>query len=184
MMILVIGGSGSGKSAYAEALAMTLSQGENVKKYYLATMEVFDKEGQEKVDRHRRMRKGKGFLTIEQPVSIEKALEKIETREAIGLLECLSNLTANEMFSGKGDRPKEGKTSEEQIAEKVVKGIGRLQKKLAHLIVVSSNVFEDGNCYDKATMEYIQAMGRIHEKLGAMADQVTEVVVGIPVRIK
>lgn len=183
-MILVIGGSGSGKSAYAEALAMTLSQGGNRRNYYLATMEVLEKEGQEKVDRHRHMRDGKGFLTIEQPVSIEKALEKIETGETIGLLECISNLAANEMFSGKAGRLEEGKLSKEQVVEKIVKGIGKLQKELTHLIVVSSNVFEDGNSYDKATMDYIQAMGKIHEKLGAMADQVTEVVVGIPVRIK
>ena len=41
MMILVIGGSGSGKSSYAEEVVCSVSE-EDMKKYYLATMQVFD----------------------------------------------------------------------------------------------------------------------------------------------
>ena len=44
MMILVVGGSGSGKSSYAEKTAVSLAQS-GMKKYYLATMQVFDDEG-------------------------------------------------------------------------------------------------------------------------------------------
>ena len=97
MMTLVIGGSGSGKSAYAEKISVELGGQSN--KYYLATMKVYDKEIQQKVERHRRMRSKKGFLTIEQPIRIQKALEKMEAGSRIALLECISNLTANEMFA-------------------------------------------------------------------------------------
>ena len=54
MMTLVIGGSGSGKSAYAEKISVELVGQSN--KYYLATMKVYDKEIQQKVERHRRLR--------------------------------------------------------------------------------------------------------------------------------
>ena len=97
MMTLVIGGSGSGKSTYAEKISVELGGQSN--KYYLATMKVYDKEIQQKVERHRRLRSGKGFLTIEQPIRIQKALEKMEAGSRIALLECISNLTANEMFA-------------------------------------------------------------------------------------
>lgn len=185
-MVLVIGGSGSGKSAYAEEVAVslyrqTISSKEKPsagKKYYLATMQVYDEEGQRRVNRHKALRSGKGFLTIEQPVSIEKALDKMEVGNHVALLECISNLTANEMFS------QEKTLSELQIIERIIRGVVILKEKTAHFVVVSNNVFEDGAVYDKATMEYIHAMGVINQRLAVLAEQVVEVTVGIPINLK
>ena len=175
-MTLIIGGSGSGKSAYAEDYMVSIS--EDRKKYYIATMQIYDEEGKRKVERHRMLRGGKGFSTIEQPVDIGKAAEKMEAEDRTALLECVSNLTANEMFSG------EVPGTEEVITEKIVGEIAVLNRELTHLVIVSNNVFEDGNVYDKTTMAYIRAMGRINQKLAEMADEVVEVVVGIPIVIK
>ena len=169
-------GSGSGKSAYAENYMNSIS--EDRKKYYIATMQIYDEEGKRKVERHRMLRGGKGFSTIEQPIDIGKAAEKMEDGERTALLECISNLTANEMFLG------EIPGTEEVITEKIVGGIAVLNRELTHLVIVSNNVFEDGNVYDKTTMAYIRAMGRINQKLAEMADEVVEVVVGIPIVIK
>ena len=72
MIHLVIGGSGSGKSEYAENL-LEDSPG----KYYIATMQVYDAEGRKKVARHQRLRAGKGFQTIEQTRDIHKVAEII-----------------------------------------------------------------------------------------------------------
>lgn len=176
MMTLIIGGSGSGKSAYAENYMNSIS--EDRKKYYIATMQIYDEEGKRKVERHRMLRGGKGFSTIEQPVDIGKAAEKMEAGDKTALLECISNLTANEMFL------EEVPGTEEVITEKIVGGIAVLNRELTHLVIVSNNVFEDGNVYDKTTMAYIRAMGRINQKLAEMADEVVEVVVGIPIVIK
>ena len=52
------------------------------------------------------------------------------------------------------------------------------------MCIRDSNVFEDGRIYDDSTMEYIEALGRINERLAAEADEVVEVVAGIPQRIK
>ena len=175
-MTLIIGGSGSGKSAYAEDYMVSIS--EDRKKYYIATMQIYDEEGKRKVERHRMLRGGKGFSTIEQPIDIGKAAEKMEDGERTALLECISNLTANEMFL------EEIHGTEEAITEKIVGGIAVLNRELTHLVIVSNNVFEDGNVYDKTTMAYIRAMGRINQKLAEMADEVVEVVVGIPIVIK
>lgn len=176
MITLIVGGSGSGKSAYAEDYM--ISHSEEKKKYYIATMQVDDAEGECKIERHRMLRSGKGFSTIEQSVDIEKAVEKMEAGKGTALLECISNLTANEMFAG--EEPK----TEEVVVEKIMKGIKTLSKELTHLVIVSNNVFEDGNVYDNTTMTYIRAMGRINEKLAGIADEVVEVVVGIPMMVK
>ena len=177
MMILVVGGSGSGKSSYAEKTAVSLAQS-GMKKYYLATMQVFDDEGRKKVDRHRKLRNGKGFFTIEQPVRISSALEKMEDGDRAVLLECISNLTSNEMFSEKKAM------TEIQVTENVIRDIKMLKEQTNHLVVVSNNVFEDGITYDETTTKYIRAMGKINQKLAALADRVVEVVEGIPVIIK
>ena len=177
MMILVIGGSGSGKSSYAEEVVCSVSE-EDMKKYYLATMQIFDEEGRKKVERHRKLRSGKGFLTIEQPTEIGRSIEKMDAGRKIVLLECISNLTANEMFAG--ETPK----LEMQVVQSVISDLEQLRKNTTNLVVVSNNVFEDGIIYDRTTMDYIHAMGEINQRLAAMADQVVEVVARIPVVIK
>lgn len=57
-MILVIGGSGSGKSAYAEKVALECQK--EKRRFYLATMHVFGERGK-KGERHKRMRAAKAL---------------------------------------------------------------------------------------------------------------------------
>ena len=193
MITLVTGGSGSGKSAYAESL---LSSCEGIR-YYIATMQIYDAEGEKKVERHRKLRAGKRFLTIESPINVGKIqfacageAEQAQYRQEVerkvqgssekksALLECMSNLTANEMFM------KDGMKSEEEVVEKIVSEIQTLSQKLDNLVIVTNNVFEDGVIYDAGTMEYLKALGRINAALARLADRVAEVVVGIPVELK
>ena len=177
MMVLVVGGSGSGKSSYAEKTAVSLARS-GMKKYYLATMQVFDDEGRMKVEKHRNLRNGKGFFTIEQTTRISDALEKMEDGDRTVLLECISNLMANEMFSG------QTAMTEMQVTENVIRDIKMLKDQTNHFVVVSNNVFEDGVTYNETTVKYIQAMGKINQKLAALADRVVEVAAGIPIIIK
>ena len=193
MITLVTGGSGSGKSAYAESL---LSSCEGIK-YYIATMQIYDAEGEKKVERHRKLRAGKGFLTIESPMNVGKirfacdgGSEQAQYRQEAemkvqgnaekksALLECMSNLTANEMFT------KDGIKSAEEVVGKIVSEMQTLSQKLDNLVIVTNNVFEDGVIYDAGTMEYLRALGRINAALARLADRVAEVVVGIPVELK
>lgn len=200
MITLIIGGSGSGKSAYAEDYVLAAAA--DLPKYYIATMQVYDVEGERKVERHRRLRAGKGFVTIEQPTDIGKAGIKIagnawneqekgdihevdgmdapkeEKQGGVALLECMSNLVANEMFSG------EQMPETDAVVRRVTEGIEALAKQLTHLVIVSNNVFEDGIAYDASTLRYIEALGRINTRLADLADHVVEVVVGIPVTVK
>ena len=175
MMTLVLGGSGSGKSAYAEEYLLRAAG--DKKKYYIATMQIRDAEMQAKVDRHHGLRQGKGFTTIEQPTKLEQAVLQMEPAGAV-LLECMSNLTANEMFSG--EQPVDRQT----VIEKILRGVEALKNHADPLVIVTNNVFEDGIVYDSATMEYIEALGRINERLAAASDEVVEVTAGIAQRIK
>ena len=84
MFYLITGGSGSGKSEYAENLARKLGKStapdtEAAPLYYIATMRVWDEEGRARVRKHRLQREGKGFLTLERFTDMEK-LELPETK--------------------------------------------------------------------------------------------------------
>ena len=208
MITLITGGSGSGKSAYAEKYICHASKEKGCKeKYYIATMQVFDDEGQRKIDRHRKLRAGKGFITIEQPRGIKDAVSKLQSESSLktgrlALLECMSNLVANEMFppvdasdtkeAGVKKEPldehenmKDYDTAQiSSVSKKVLKEVGILSENVAELVIVTNNVFEDGVCYDESTMNYIKAMGIVNRGLAAMAEHVVEVVAGIPVTVK
>lgn len=172
MMIVVTGGSGSGKSAYAEKQILQFGE---MPRYYIATMENRDAESQKRVDRHRAMRADKKFVTVECPYDLQEI--QLEKAGAV-LLECMSNLVANELFV------KDGMAHMEQTVEKIVKGIQRLKAQCRHLVVVTNEVFSDGLQYDEWTGEYIRCLGMVNQHLSELADQVVEVVYTIPVMQK
>ena len=68
MLYMIFGGSGSGKSAYAEDLAVKLCPEEKV---YLATLTDIDEEMEQRIRDHRKMREGKSFRTVEQGLALE-----------------------------------------------------------------------------------------------------------------
>lgn len=93
MFTLVVGGAASGKSEYAEQLILRAGA---LPRYYVATMEPFGAEARARIARHRVLRAQKRFETIECPVGLSRVL--LPARGA-ALLECLSNLAANELYS-------------------------------------------------------------------------------------
>lgn len=172
MLIVITGGSGSGKSVYAEHLLTKLADTE---KYYIATMKPFDEETKKRIVRHQKQRQESNFITVEQYVKIETA---DIPKGASALLECMSNLVANEMFDETNIR------QSNEIYDDIISGIERLYKRCKHLVVVTNEVFSDGNCYDKETTKYIECLGLINQRLAQLADSMVEVVYSIPVCIK
>ena len=165
MIILILGGSGSGKSEFAEKLAMECSG----KKFYIATMAVKDEESLKKVKRHRDMRSGKNFKTIEA----ERNLTLVNIDGGTVLLECISNLVANEVFGDGG--------CAENAYQVIRNGINELSQKSENFIVVSNEIFSDGIIYDGETVKYIALLSKVNDYLSKLADEVIEVVYGIPI---
>ena len=169
MLTLVIGGAASGKSAYAEYLAVQ-SGGP---RYYLATMQVWDAECAARVEKHRKMRAAKQFETVECPLHLENI--RLPAR-GTALLEDLGNLTANELYDSAG--------AGENAASAILEGLDQLAGQCAHLIVVSNEVFSGGADYAGDTGRYLKALAQVNNALAARADHVVRVVCGIPVYYK
>lgn len=168
-MILITGGSKCGRSQFAEKFFDSFDG----KKYYIAAMQPFGSEALAAIERHRAMRDGKGFETIERYTDISG----VDIQNGSGvLLECAANLCANEMF------PPDGSINDP--TEKIFDGIKIIAKKTALLVVVTSDVSRDDGSYEPSTIGYIRAVGRLNALLARLADSVFECVYGIPVCLK
>lgn len=167
MLTLVTGGSGSGKSAFAEDKVLSFGAAERI---YIATMHPFDEESYKRIERHRRMRAGKGFETVE----CYTGLKNVSLPEGcVVLLECMSNLAANEMFEEQG--------AHEQTVQEITAGVENLLRQAAHTVIVTNEIFSDAAVFDGEMDTYLKYLGRINQEIAKRADEVTEVVYGIPV---
>ena len=169
MLVLVTGGSGSGKSAWAEDLTTALCPG---KKVYWATMAPGGAEAEQRIARHRALRAGKGFSTLEQPGIPDP--EEVPAGSTV-LLEDLSNLLANALFS---PRPPQ------DPAAAVLAGLDALLPRCGHLVIVSNEIFSDGRSYDPDTTAFVTALAALNRALARRADLAVEVVCGLPLALK
>ena len=167
MLALVMGGSASGKSAWAEGLAVSLGE----RRLYIATMQPFDGECRRRIARHRDMRREKRFETLEVYTGLKNV--KLEQPADVVLLECLSNLLANEMYGPEG--------CGEGFPDRILEGIFRLAEQTPHLVIVSNEVFSDGDSYSEETLEYMAALGYLNRRIAARADLAAELAAGLPV---
>lgn len=170
MLHLITGGSGSGKSAYAEHCILRLGIKERI---YIATMYPFDGESHRRIARHREMRKEKNFQTTECYTGLKSLTLPPDSNV---LLECMSNLTANEMYQPGG--------AGERTVHEILEGVRQVKESCANLVIVSNEIFSDGMDYDEETRRYQRYLGDINCQIAAWADCVTEVVYGIPITIK
>lgn len=205
MLYVVTGGSGSGKSEFAENLAVwwfrkgkrEMNMTDIAEKagdcrgvlsgmlFYIATMCSSDRESIKRIERHKKQRKGKGFTTIECAVGLEQVRAD---SGAVVLLEDLSNLLANEMYSSSGriksfeaGQANAEKPSVRQAEQAILLPILRLEKTVSCVIIVTNEIFSEGMEYDEETDRYLSMLGMLNCRLAQMADGVVELVCGIPV---
>lgn len=209
----ITGGAGSGKSEYAEQLAERLHAELGGSLYYVATMNPAprDSDAAARIAKHQKRRAGRGYTTIECPTDIAQlralltkdsnqpdiatsALHMSETpapdpatqaedsrhpggasadaSRAVFLLEDLTNLYANEVYGTSG-HPHE-----------IVAPLLELTQQAGAFIIVANELYSDGIDYGPETDRFLRDLGGIAAELSAAADQVTEVVYGIPVQLK
>lgn len=175
MNILLTGGSANGKSTYAEKLAAACAP----PVYYLATMRPYGEESLAKIARHLAMRAERGFRTVERDVRVASF---VPDAGATVLLECLCNLTANELFDNNG-------TADASAAERILADIAALESRCENLIVVTNDVGSGfagipAAGYSASTRLYVEILGLLNATLAARFDLVCELVCGIPLLLK
>ncbi len=173
MLITVTGGASSGKSELGENLARHLGG----RLLYLATMEPFGEEGKKRVQRHRDLRQGKGFETLEAYRDLGDSLQHPLIQEAdTVLLECALNLLANESFSSS--------RADGEPVSRITRDVLALRDAVSNLVVITGEVFSNGESYPFETARYIRDLGALNRFLARESQMVLKSVAGIPVFIK
>ena len=177
MLALVTGGSGSGKSAWAEGLCTRL--GGPLR--YVATMNPEGAEAGGRIARHRAQRAGRGFTTLECQGALEACAA--EVAGATVLVDCIGNAVANLMF-GPGRGGASCQRPADEVAAAVVAGVVALAGRAANVVAVTNDVAADGVAHDAATAVYVDAIACVNRELAALSGLVVEVVCGLPIALK
>ena len=169
--VFVLGGCRSGKSSYALEMAQTASENNTV---FIATCIPHDDEMKSRVARHRKER-GPDWQTVEAPVNLPQAIDRLNGKAGIILVDCLTLWISNLMM-------------ENQDAEFVLDSVQRLTRSVkaavCPVILVSNEVGAGIVPENKLARLYRDLVGSTNQAVAACVDQVVWVVAGIPVTIK
>ncbi|MBW2004811.1 MAG: bifunctional adenosylcobinamide kinase/adenosylcobinamide-phosphate guanylyltransferase [Deltaproteobacteria bacterium] len=169
-IIFVIGGCRSGKSSFALDYANKHFR----QKVFLATSQALDDEMKERILRHREVR-GPDWITIEEPIKLEDALESLKARVDVVLIDCLTLWVSNLLMDGE---------TEEKILSRAEAFVESMQKIPQSIIVVSNEVGAGIVPTNKMAREFRDIIGILNQKVAACSDTVVLAVAGLPHLIK
>lgn len=165
-LTLVIGGAASGKSACAEALTLRAGRAP----VYLATAQAHDAEMRDKIARHRADR-GTGWTTIEAPMDVGPALDRV-TNQQIVLLDCATMWLSNHLIAGDDlDRARDGL-------------MDALDACAAPVVIVTNETGLGIVPENALARQFRQAQGVLNQALAARAVLVVNVIAGLPQVLK
>lgn len=173
MIILITGGQRSGKSRYAEELALTMSPNP----VYLATAHVSDEEFAERVKAHQR-RRGPQWTNLEE----EKTLSRFDLSGRVVVVDCITLWLSNFFFDSSLSDASQPTTGEALDAAK--KEFDKLVAKDASFIVVTNEIGCGGTSQSAVQRRFTDLQGWFNQYVAGRADKVIMMVCGIPVTIK
>ena len=178
-LTLVLGGARSGKSTYAEKLA--LQQGDSVT--YIATAQALDDEMAARIANHRRSRPG-GWQTREIPFGVGQALSARPPERGIVLLDCLTLLVSNLLMQIADPEGKVAEQAATSLVESEVSGLLEAIRGLPVEWIVVSNEVGLGLVppYPLGRV-YRDLLGRANQRLASKADRVIFMIAGIPMQL-
>ena len=180
--IFITGGVRSGKSSFAERKAVEIASRTGGQLTYLATGVPSDPEMKERIEKHQRDRLAVTYQwkTLEQFVHIGELANHFNDEDIV-LLDCVTTLLNNEMFSSEQEWDDQFL---ETVKEHVITGVTSIKNRAGTLIVVSNEVLNEPLCANEIVFTYGRLLGRIHQYLVKEADQVFLVEAGIPIVMK
>ena len=165
-VILITGGQRSGKSRYAEQLALSLSE----HPVYVATAHVWDEEFRQRVAVHQQ-RRGPEWENIEE----ERRLSRLSLTGRVALVDCLT-LWATNFFFDLQDVDKSLQALKQEFDELVSQD--------ATLIFVTNEIGSGGTSENRVQRQFTDLLGWLNQYVAARVDEVVLMVSGIAVKIK
>jgi adenosylcobinamide kinase/adenosylcobinamide-phosphate guanylyltransferase len=175
-MILITGGSRSGKSAYAQTLAEALPG----PRAYVATCPVIDAEMAERVQKHREARRKAQWETIEETVDLAGVISRTGSCRVL-LVDCLT-LWVNNLFY---EAAQAGRIfTEEEMAERSRELITACAASPGTIFFVANELGMGIVPDSEAARRFRDCAGRLNQLVAAAAQEVTLIVAGLPLFLK
>ena len=167
-IILITGGQRSGKSKYAEELALKLADNP----VYVATAHVWDEEFRERVRRHQE-RRGPQWTNIEE----EKYLSQYDLTWRVAVIDCVTLWLTNFFFENQNQ-------DTQRILDLVKEEFDRFTAQDATYIFVTNEIGSGGVSVDPVQRRFTDLQGWMNQYIASRADEVFLMVSGIPLKIK
>jgi len=170
-LILVTGGTRSGKSTFAQTLA---NEG-NGRKVFIATAEPLDQEMKRRIALHKKERPA-NWSTVEEPVQLAQTVKKCGEAYDVLLIDCLtlwiSNLLVNKSMK------------EKDIFEQISDLVASLGEVPARVIMVTNELGMGIVPSNRLSRLYRDLVGKANQQVAREADEVYFLVSGIPMKLK
>ena len=169
--VLVGGGARSGKSTFAQSLALSLGR----RRVFIATGQALDDEMRERIDRHRQER-GAAFTTVEEPLALPEAVAALREADTdVALIDCLTLWLSNLLMV-------------DASAEPALRRIDELARAIAarrcHVVLVSNEVGLGIVPEAPLARVFRDLAGHAHQRLGAEADEIYAALLGQILRLR
>ena len=193
-IILVTGGQRSGKSTYAEKLALELAAGEQA--VYMATSRIWDEEFAHRVQLHKD-RRGPQWINLEE----EKYLGRHNVAGRVVLIDCVTLWSTNFFFdlstedslpdnaggavtTMSAQQAQDSATLVERTLQQIKAEFEEFTAQDATFIFVTNEIGLSGVSENKVQRQFTDLLGWLNQYIASKADEVVFMVSGIPMKIK
>lgn len=184
-IIMITGGQRSGKSSFAERMALELTEGCKQGPVYLATARIWDSEFAHRVELHK-VRRGERWTNLE----CEKYLSECNLQGRVVVIDCVTLWATNFFFdlSAAAESAEAADAADGTLVERVLglmkRELHKLARQEATLIFVTNEIGLGGVSENKLQRQFTDIEGWFNQHLAEYADDVYLMVSGIPVKIK
>ena len=193
-IILITGGQRSGKSTYAEKLALELAAGEQA--VYMATSRIWDEEFAHRVQLHKE-RRGPQWINLEE----EKYLSRHNVAGRVVLIDCVTLWSTNFFFdlstedslpdndggavtTMSAQQAQDSATLVERTLQQIKAEFEKFTSQDATFIFVTNEIGLSGVSENKVQRQFTDLLGWLNQYIASRADDVVFMISGIPVKIK
>lgn len=180
-IILCSGGARSGKSEFAEQLALSLKG----RKAYVATGQAFDDEMKDRIKKHK-LRRGKEWITFEIPLYLHKNWEQIKNVSDVILIDCLTMFTSNHVFAhGDINTQEDSNRIESIILEELRLLLQEINNSNDKTVIFVTNEIGLGIVPENKLARYFRDItGRVNREVASAANKMYLTISGVTIELK
>ena len=180
-IILCSGGARSGKSEFAEQLALSLKG----RKAYVATGQAFDDEMKDRIKKHQ-LRRGKEWITFEIPLHLHESWEQIKNISDVILIDCLTMFTSNHVFAhGDINTQEDANRIESIILKELRLLLQEINNSNDKTVIFVTNEIGLGIVPENKLARYFRDItGRVNREVASAANKMYLTISGVTIELK